>query len=82
MLMHRQLQAAHGFGLFILLTRAGLAPEPGLDALPQMRCRHCVNLSQAACASRSLRLQIQQLLNKGYLGSRNNEGRGEMRYPV
>ena len=47
--MHRQLQAAHGFGLFILLTRAGLAPEPGLDALPPtpMRCRQC-----QPCASR------------------------------
>jgi hypothetical protein len=44
--------------------------------------RLCVNLSLAACASRGMRFKSNTTLNNGYLGSRNDEERSEMRYLV
>jgi hypothetical protein len=42
--------------------------------------RLSVNLSLAACASRGMRSKSNTTLNNGYLGSRNDEERSEMRY--
>jgi hypothetical protein len=39
-----------------------------------------VNLSLATCASRGMRFKSNTTLNNGYLGSRNDEERSEMRY--
>ena len=74
-------QAAHGVRLLQLPNRAGSAripPSRGGGACS----RHSVNLSLAACASRALRFKSNTTLNNGYLGSRNDEERSEMRYLV
>ena len=70
-----------GEALTMLPNRAGSArvpPSRGGGA----RSRHSVNLSLAACASRALRFKSNTTLNNGYLGSRNDEERSEMRYLV
>jgi hypothetical protein len=75
-------QAAHGVGLLLcFLNRAGSARV--LPSRVGGACsRHSVNLSLAACASRALRFESNTTLNNGYLGSRNDEERSEMRYLV
>ena len=71
-----------GWGSYhIFLNRAGPARGPP-SRVGGVRGRHSVNLSLAACASRALRFESNTTLNNGYLGSRNDEERSEMRYLV
>ena len=69
--------ASLGVILYLSHTRDGRALSFGT-----LLGRHSVNLKNAVYACHTLLIETKTTLNNGYLGSRNDEERSEMRYLV